>query len=351
MEVLLIVLIVLVIIGIVFIAYNQIQLSSSKVDVDAKLDGINRQVETTVIQHLNSLGQNLNSNFEKGRNELNEIQSKNLKDSHDVVSKIMQMIDQRMDKMGEGLGELSKVSDFMQLLFNPSARGKVGEVQLEGLLSDILAPTQFVKNFQPNPNENTRVEFAVKMPTDLGNSIYLPIDSKFPREEYERLMKADTKESIERCQKALQSKIKEFAKSISKYVNPPHTTDMAIMYLPNGIFDHTISQPELVDHIRNEYKVVIAGTSTLWMILSFVSYFFRLMAVNDKSKEVWTLMSKFKKQMSLTLEVVDKAKRYNDLVGDNLDQLKNTRYNAMMRELRDVEDLIEDEPTDQSEAA
>ena len=307
MEILLIVLLVLVVIGIAVVIVNQVKASSNKVDVDSRLSEISQQVENTMLQNLNSLGQNLNSNFEQGRKELNEIQSKNFKDSHEVISKVMNMIDQRMNKMGEGLGELSKVSDFMQLLFNPSARGKVGEVQLEGLLSDILAPTQFVKNYQPNPSENARVEFAVKMPTDLGDTVYLPIDSKFPREEYERLMNAETKEEIERCQKALQTKIKDFAKAISKYVNPPHTTDMAVMYLPNGIFDYTISQPELVDYVRNEYKVVIAGTSTLWMILSFVSYFFRLMAVNDKSKEVWTLMSKFKKQMSLTLDVVDYA--------------------------------------------
>lgn len=351
METFLVVLLVLVVIGLGVVIYNQIKSSSKKVDVDAKLNEISQQVENTMLQNLNSLGQNLNSNFEQGRKELNDIQSKNFKDSHEVITKVMNMIDQRMDKMGEGLGELSKVSDFMQLLFNPSARGKVGEVQLEGLLTDILAPTQFVKNYQPNPSDNSRVEFAVKMPTDLGETVYLPIDSKFPREEYERLLNAESKEDIERSQKALQSKIKEFAKSISKYVNPPHTTDMAIMYLPNGIFDYTISQPELVDYIRNEYKVVIAGTSTLWMILSFVSYFFRLMAVNDKSKEVWTLMSKFKKQMKLTLEVVDKAKRYNDLVGDNLDQLRTTRYNVMMRELREVQDEIEEDRNDHSEAA
>lgn len=239
----------------------------------------------------------------------------------------------------------------MHMLFNPAARGKVGEVQLEGLLTDILAPTQYEKNFQSDPSQAARVEFAVKMPTDLGQTMYLPIDSKFPKEEYERLMSAETKEDIERSQKALRSKIKDFAKSISKYINVPRTTDMAIMYLPDGIYDWTVTQHELVTELRNECKVVIVGPSTLWMIISFVSYFFRLMAINDKSREVWTLLGSFKKQMGLPLDIVDKAIRYNELVGQNLDQLKTTRYNVMMRELKDIEEDIEGEDPANVEAA
>lgn len=341
METVMILLVIAVLAGIGYLIYQLNAKGKENINLQENLKQIELQVQNAVLQNLTTLNQSVNKNFEAGREELKSIQSQSLKDTQFLFSKSFGLIENRMDQMGKGLGEISKANEFLHMLFNPSARGKVGEVQLAGLLADILAPTQYEKNFQPDPQQGLRVEFAVKMPTDLGQSMYLPIDSKFPKEEYERLLKAETKEEVDRSQKLLRSKLKDFARDVSRYINVPRTTEMAVMYLPDGIFDWAITQSDLITQLRNEHKVVVAGPSTLWMMISFVSYFFRLMAINDKSKEVWSLLGKFKKQMGITLDVIDKAIGHNDQVQKNLESLKTTRYNVMMRELKDVEEDVE----------
>lgn len=307
-------------------------------DINGQLAQMDLNVRNAVLEQLSGLNQNLQQNFEQGRNELSQIQAKNLTATQDYMQRVMGVVDNKLEKVGQGLGEISKVGSFMQLLFNPSARGRVGEVQLEGLLTGILAPTQFERNFKPFHDQAINVEFAVRMPTDLGEDMFLPIDSKFPKEEYERLCAATAKDDIDRCQRALRTKVKDFARQISKYINTPRTTDMAVMYLPDGIFDWVASQSDLVNEIREEYKVVVTGPSTLWMMLSFVSYFFRLMFINDKSKEVWGILSGFKKQIEKTVELIDKTASYSQKVVDGLDELKGTRYKMIMRQLKDIDE-------------
>lgn len=351
MEALVITLITIVIAGIGYIAYLLHQKDNQEESVKDFLQQVDTSVQLKLAEGLNGLNNNLAIGLEKGATALKSTQGENLETTQTLMQKILQQVDKRMDDMSQSFGQISKANDFMRMLFNPSARGHVGEVQLETLLADILGPTQYEKNFKPIADEDIRVEFAVKMPTDIGSSMYLPIDSKFPKEEYERLNQAETKDELEAAKRALISKVKEFGKQISKYINEPVTTDMAIMYLPDGIYEWVVSQPELVNHLRKEKKVVVAGPTTLWTMISFVSHFFRVIAINDQSEEVMNLLGKFKKQMRMTLEVVDKAIRNNEIVGKSLEELKGVRFNQMMRELRDVEERSEDKDNDQSDQA
>lgn len=373
MEALLISLIILVIGGIAYIVHllsqknneqEALQSFMQQLDLNIQnkftegLNGLNtslQQVDSNlklkVAEGINGLNTNLQSGLEKGANALKSTQGENLNTTQTLMQKILQQVDKRMDEMSQSFGQVTKANDFMRMLFNPASRGHIGEVQLESLLADILAPTQYEKNFKPFSNQEIRVEFAVKMPTDIGTAMFLPIDSKFPKEEFEKLNLAETKEDQERSKKALVSKIKEFGKQISKYINAPVTTDMAMMYLPDGIYEWVTSQPDLVDHLRRDYKVVVAGPTTLWTMISFVSHFFRVIAINDQSKEVMDLLGKFKKQVEMTTEVLDKAIRNNELVGKSLDDLRTTRYNQMMRELKDVEESSATDNSNSEKAA
>ena len=342
METLIIILTGLMLAGVLYLIYLQSKKQHEKADLLNTLSQVDANLQHTILGQLNGLQQNLSTNFESNRKELLDIQSRNFKDSRDFLK----LIEGRMDQMGQGLGEISKVNDFMQMLFNPASRGRVGEVQLEGLLKEVLAPNQYEKNFQPYADSQMRVEFAIKMPTDLGQAMYLPIDSKFPKEEYQRLIQAESKEDIARCQQSLTRAVKEYAKSIARYIHVPRTTDMAMMYLPDGIFDWVAAQSELVSELRTKYKVVVTGPTTLWTMLSFVSYFFRLMVINEKSQEVWELLGKFKKQMGMTLDIIDKAIHYNRKAGEKMDMLRTTRYKVMMRELKEVEEPIDENSND-----
>ncbi|MEQ8339126.1 MAG: DNA recombination protein RmuC [Cyclobacteriaceae bacterium] len=373
METLLIVLIILVIGGIAYIVHllsqkrndqQSLQALMQQFDLNIQskfsegLNGLNtslQQVDANlklkVAEGINGLNTNLQNGLEKGADALKSTQGESLNTTQTLMQKILQQVDKRMDEMSQSFGQISKANDFMRMLFNPASRGHIGEVQLESLLTEILAPTQYEKNFKPFPNQEIRVEFAVKMPTDLGTVMYLPIDSKFPKEEFEKLNQAETKEDQDKSKKALIAKIKEFGRQISKYINAPVTTDMAMMYLPDGIYEWVTSQPELVEHLRKQHKVVVAGPATLWTMISFVSHFFRVIAINDQSKEVMELLGKFKKQVKMTTEVIDKAINHNRLVGEKLDDLRGTRYNQMMRELKDVEESSAVDDSDSSKAA
>ncbi|XOV94587.1 MAG: DNA recombination protein RmuC [Bacteroidota bacterium] len=351
MEALLITLIILVIGGIGYLVYL---FNLKKVEEDS-LKAVFQQLDTNLqlklAESLNGINSNLTTGLEKGANAIKSTQGESFEATQNLMGRILQQLDKRMDDISQSFGQVTKANEFMRMLFNPASRGHVGEVQLETLLADILSPTQYEKNFKPFADQEIRVEFAVKMPTDIGTPMYLPIDSKFPKEEYEKLNLAETKEEQERSKRALITKIKEFGKQISRYIHEPVTTDMAIMYLPDGIYEWVVSQPDLVNQLRKEFKVVVAGPTTLWTMISFVSHFFRVIAINDQSKGVMELLGKFKKQIEMTTDVLDKAIRNNDLVGRSLDELKTTRYSQMMRELRDVEESSSLGDSDSTKAA
>jgi DNA recombination protein RmuC len=212
------------------------------------------------------------------------------------------LVSDRLEKVQTGLGEMRElatgVGDLKRVLTNVKNRGGWAEIQLGWLLEQVLAPDQYRANVRVRPDTNEIVEFAICLPGD-GEPVWLPIDAKFPKEDYERLLEAyegaDT-EAIERHGKAIERAVREEAKKISdKYVCPPHTTNFAIMYLPTeGLFAEVIRRPGLVDEIQTKCRVTIAGPTTFTALLNSLQMGFRTLAIQQRSGEVWSVLAKAK---------------------------------------------------------
>ena len=228
-----------------------------------------------------------------------------------------------------------------KVLSNVKTRGILGEIQLGAILDEILAPEQFDTNVATIPNSSAVVEFAVKLPHDDEGFIYLPIDSKFPLDAYNDLLNAyDTGDSeiINRSSKALVQRIKQFAKDIhTKYVEPPYTTDFAIMFLPTeGLYAEAVNLG-LVEVLQREYKINIAGPSTMAAMLNSLQMGFRTLALEKRSSEVWQVLGEVKSEFEKFYSVLETAQKRITQTGDELDKLIGVRMRAMERKLRSVE--------------
>jgi DNA recombination protein RmuC len=262
------------------------------------------------------------------------------------------LVSDRLEQVHRGLGEMqalaSDVGDLKRVLSNVKTRGTWGEVQLASLLEQMLVPDQYAANVSTVPGSNERVEFAIRLPGQGADAqVWLPIDAKFPREDYERLQIAHEQAdapAAEAAAKQLETRLKLEAKTIrEKYVAPPHTTDFALMFLPvEGLFAEAVRRPGLVDELQRQHRVVVAGPTTLAAILSSLQMGFRTLAVEKRSSEVWQLLravktefGKFGEMMARAREQVDRASR---TLGDY-----ETRSRAIERRLRGVESLPEPE--------
>ena len=262
------------------------------------------------------------------------------------------LVSESLESVQKGLGEMqtlaSGVGDLKRVLTNVKSRGSWGEVQLERQLEDMLAVGQYESNVITKPGSNERVEFAVKLPgRSEGEHVLLPIDSKFPQEDYERLLKAQEqgdKAAIEKFEKDLERAIKLQAKTIhDKYVDVPHTTDFGIMYLPTeGLFAEVIRRPGLVSELQNQYRVQVTGPSTFNSFLSSLNMGFRTLAIEKSASEVWRVLSAAK----------DEFRKYGQVWAKLEEQLKTaqrtvakakTRTNVIERKLKSVESLPEGE--------
>ena len=256
------------------------------------------------------------------------------------------LVSDRLELVHKGLGEMQSlatgVGDLKRVLTNVKSRGGWGEVQLGMLLDDMLTPEQFEKNVRVRPNSGEVVEFAVRLP---GNGedvpLYLPIDAKFPHEDYDRLLVAQEAggvEDAERAGAALERAVRMQAKQISeKYVHPPHTTDFAIMYLPTeGLFAEVIRRPGLCSALQSQHRVMVTGPTTLAALLNSLQMGFRTLAIEKRSSEVWQVLGAAKAEFKKYGEVWDK-------LGKQLETAQNTvaeagrRTRAVERRLRDVE--------------
>jgi DNA recombination protein RmuC len=227
-------------------------------------------------------------------------------------------------------------------------RGTYGEVQLELLLEQFLAPDQFVKNASVEPEGRERVEYAIKFPAD-GEQVLLPIDSKFPREDYEHLQEAiaagDTK-LIAQCRRDLESRIKASAKEISnKYIKPPHTLEFAILFVPTeSLYAEVLRQPGLFEQLQRDYRVIMAGPTNLAALLTSFQMGFRSLALQKRSSEVWQLLGAIRTEFDKYGNVVNALSKQLTSASNSVENLgKRTR--AMSRKLKDVELF-----SDQSEA-
>jgi len=256
---------------------------------------------------------------------------------------------ERLEQVHRGIGEMQKlatdVGSLNRVLTNVRTRGVFGEVQLGALLDQVLTIEQYGTNVETIPASGARVEFAVKLPgrRDDRAPLWLPIDCKFPREDYERLVDAQEaadKPAMEVAGRAIESRLRAEAKTIrEKYVGPPHTTDFAIMFVPTeGLYAEALRRPGLVESLQREHKVMLTGPTTLLATLSSLQMGFRTLALEQRSAEVWETLGAVKTEFAKFGEVLAKTKKKLDEASSSIDMAER-RTRVMARELREVEAL------------
>ncbi|WP_296507548.1 DNA recombination protein RmuC [Rhodoferax sp.] len=258
---------------------------------------------------------------------------------------------ERLEQVHKGLGEMQSlaqgVGDLKHLLTNVKTRGMFGEAQLAGLLEQVFVPDQYATQVATRPGSKNVVDFAIKLPgkSDNGEPLWLPIDAKFPNEDYERLLDAQGRAdavAAEAAGKALEARMRLEAKSIAeKYVEPPHTTDFAILFLPTeGLYAEVLRRPGLMEALQREYRITLAGPTTLLAMLSSLQMGFRTLALEKRSSEVWQVLGAVKTEFSKFGDVLAKVKSQTETVLKTLDSAE-VRSRAMGRALKKVEALPE----------
>jgi DNA recombination protein RmuC len=289
--------------------------------------------------------------LEKMRETVDEKLHKTLEER---LGQSFQLVSERLEAVQKGLGEMQQlahgVGDLKKVLGNVKTRGVLGEIQLGNILEQIMAPEQYEANVKTKKGSNDHVEFAIKLPgkDDLGNFVYLPIDAKFPQEDYVRLQQAyDTGDApgIDSANRALVQSVKKFAKDIrDKYIDPPNTTDFGIMFLPiEGLFAEVVRQPELVSLLQREFKIIVTGPTTLAAMLNSLHMGFRTLAIQKRSSEVWHILGAVKTEFGKFGNVLEKAQKKITEANKELDVLVGTRTKMMLSKLKKVEELPSEE--------
>jgi DNA recombination protein RmuC len=259
----------------------------------------------------------------------------------------------RLEQVHKGLGEMQSlaqgVGDLQRVLTNVKTRGMFGEVQLENLLEQVLTPEQYGKQIETKPRSNQRVDFAVRFPgrSADGAPVWLPIDAKFPRDDYERLLDAHERADApgaEAAAKALEARIRTEAKSIAEsYLAPPHTTDFAILFLPiESLYAEVLRRPGLMDSLQRDYRVTLAGPTTLLAMLNSLHMGFRTLALEQQASEVWKVLGAVKTEFERYGEWVARIREQVQKASDTLDKA-DTRTRQMRRALKVVEAIPEAE--------
>ncbi len=308
-------------------------------ELSQSLIQFNDSIRKTVEDRMDRLSQDNSNKLEQMRATVDE-------KLHDTLEKRLgesfSQVSERLEKVHQGLGEMqilaSDVDGLKRVLSNVKTRGTWGEVQLGSLLEQMLSPEQFIKNAHIRENSAEVVEFAVKLP---DGDVLIPIDAKFPIEDYDRLIEASEKADaagIENATNELEKRIRFEAKQISsKYIYPPKTTDFAIMFLPTeGLYAEIMKKPGLASEIQTKFRVSIAGPSTLGAFLNSLQMGFRSIAIQKRSGEVWQILSEIKTEFEKYSLWVEKVKRNLELAQKNLDEAE-TRTRAVNRRLRSVE--------------
>ena len=328
---------------------------------------------------LNNLIREKFSDFSKQQGDIKETIEKNLKsirdDNTQQLTKMRETVDEKLQttlekRLGEsfkqvserlelvhkGLGEMQNIAtgvgDLKKVLSNVKTRGVLGEYQLENILEQLLTPDQYSKNVSTKKGSQAHVEFAVKLPgKDSDDEVWLPIDSKFPIENYNRLLdayEAGEKDVVEAAQKVLLKTIETFAKDISeKYIDPPHTTDFGIMFLPvESLYAEVLRHPGLFEILQRKYRITVTGPTTLSALLNSLQMGFRTLAVQKRSSEVWKTLEAVKTEFN---KFSDQLKKVDDQLGKaskSLYDLRNTRTNVMSKKLKDIATIDKIEASD-----
>ena len=266
------------------------------------------------------------------------------------VGESFKAVSGQLEQVYKGLGEMQTlaagVGDLKKILGNVKTRGILGEVQLSALLSEILAPEQYLENAVTVPGSSARVEFAVRMPGEEGHPVLMPVDSKFPADAYMALQDAYESADPARVKEAgaqLESRLKSFAKDIrDKYISPPDTTAFGVMFLPfEGLYAEAVNRG-MVETLQREYGVSIAGPSTMAALLNALQMGFRSVALSKRSQEVWRLLGAVRTEFDRFAEVLASTQKRLQLAGDDLDKLVGARTRAISRKLREVERMDPD---------
>ena len=266
------------------------------------------------------------------------------------VGESFKAVSGQLEQVYKGLGEMQTlaagVGDLKKILGNVKTRGILGEVQLSALLSEILAPEQYLENAVTVPGSSARVEFAVRMPGEEGHPVLMPVDSKFPADAYMALQDAYESADPARVKEAgaqLEARLKSFAKDIrDKYISPPDTTAFGVMFLPfEGLYAEAVNRG-MVETLQREYGVSIAGPSTMAALLNALQMGFRSVALSKRSQEVWRLLGAVRTEFDRFAEVLASTQKRLQLAGDDLDKLVGARTRAISRKLREVERLDPD---------
>ena len=259
------------------------------------------------------------------------------------------LVSERLEAVHKGLGDMqtlaADVGNLQKVLTNVKARGTWGEVQLENLLEQMLTADQYAKNVATKPGSSERVEFAIRLPGRRGDDqpVLLPIDAKFPREDYERLLEAEDRAdpvAAETAAKQLEIRIRDEAKKIhEKYIAPPHTTDFGLLFLPiEGLYAEVLRRPGLTDRLQREYRVTVSGPTTLAALLNSLQMGFRTLAIEKRSSEVWQVLGAVKTEFGKFGELLARTKKQLDTVSSTLGDAES-KTRTIERKLRNVEQL------------
>ena len=318
--------------------------NKQQIDLNTQSTENIKNVEKTIEKNLKSIREDNTTQLNEMRKTVDEKLQTTLEKR---LGESFKQVSDRLEQVHKGLGEMQNIAtgvgDLKKVLSNVKTRGVLGEYQLENILEQILTPDQYAKNVATKKGSQANVEFALKLPgKEEGKEVWLPIDSKFPIEDYDRLLDAfdkGEKEGIESAQKVLLKKIESFAKSISeKYIDPPHTTDFGIMFLPvESLYAEVLRHPGLFEILQRKYKITVTGPTTLSALLNSLQMGFRTLAVQKRSSEVWDILKAVKFEFKEFSGVLTKVHKQLNTASGTLETLRTTRTNVMERKLKDVE--------------
>ncbi len=306
-----------------------------------------RGINETIEKNLKAIREDNNRQLTEMRQTVDEKLQKTL---NARLSQSFETVGKQLQAVQEGLGEMktlaSDVGGLKKALSNVKMRGGIGEIQLEMLLEQILAPDQYAANVRTKAGSSDHVEFAVKLPgkDDQGTAVWLPIDAKFPKDVYEQMQNAyDRGEAAEitQAQKNLKNTIKRMAGEIrDKYLDPPNTTDFGIMFLPfEGIYAEVVRHAALLEELQRDYKTIVTGPATLAAILNSLQMGFRTLAIQKRSSEVWRILGAVKKEFGTFEDLMSRAQKNIQTGLNQLDDVMGRRTRAIQRKLKDVQEL------------
>ena len=332
---------------------HRLELSQTLDNFEQKLNLNFKEIREVVENKLKDIQEDNNKKLEEMRKTVDEKLQETVEKRFDSSFKI---ISERLEQVHKGLGEMqtlaSGVGDLKKVLTNVKTRGNLGEIQLATILDQILSPQQFIQNAQVKKNSQQRVEYAIKLPNKNSENqdLLLPIDSKFPIEDYLRFNEAMehlenySKSELENLSKQFENSVKRNARDIrEKYINPPITTDFAIMFVPTeSLYAEILRRPGLFEFLQKEYKITVVGPTNLVAFLSSLQMGFKTLAIEKRSSEVWEILGAVKTEFSRFGKILDKTKKKLQEASNVIDTA-SVRSRAIERKLKTVQELPEDD--------